>query len=239
MGVRTIGQVSKASGVSIRALRHYDEIGLLTPSHRSPSGYRLYDEKDIARLQQVRSLQSMDLSLDQIGELLDGGLSLRDTLERQLESTRSSIVHLEAVAARIAGVLALFETQSIASSETMLELMKEMSMVERHYTKEQMETLGRRAADLGAEGMRAAEAQWENLIDRVRTAKDAGADPTSTEVQEMAAEWQSLIESFTGGDAAMHESLESVWREEQSVGEFDTTEITALAGWMHRSDPAS
>jgi DNA-binding transcriptional MerR regulator len=50
-----VGELAKRTGVSVRALHHYDEIGLLSPSHRSEAGYRLYTEIDVARLQQIRS----------------------------------------------------------------------------------------------------------------------------------------------------------------------------------------
>jgi DNA-binding transcriptional MerR regulator len=53
-----IGELAKQTGLSIRTLRYYDEIGLLVPSHRTEAEYRLYSEADIARLQQILSLLS-------------------------------------------------------------------------------------------------------------------------------------------------------------------------------------
>jgi hypothetical protein len=48
-----VGDLAKQTGVSVRTLHYYDEIGLLSPSHRTEAGYRLYDEQDIIRLQQI------------------------------------------------------------------------------------------------------------------------------------------------------------------------------------------
>lgn len=52
-----VGEVSKRIGISVRALHHYDEIGLLSASHRSEVGYRLYSLEDLMQLQKIKSLQ--------------------------------------------------------------------------------------------------------------------------------------------------------------------------------------
>ncbi len=53
-GALTVGQVADTFAVTVRTLHHYDQIGLVSPSDRSPAGYRLYAAWDIARLQHVR-----------------------------------------------------------------------------------------------------------------------------------------------------------------------------------------
>lgn len=65
-----IKQVSEASGATVRALQHYDRIGLLRPVSRSASGYRLYQEEDLLRLQQVLLLKSMGFGLKEIASML-------------------------------------------------------------------------------------------------------------------------------------------------------------------------
>jgi DNA-binding transcriptional MerR regulator len=61
-----VKEVSALSGVSVRALHHYDEIGLLVPSARSEVGYRLYDDTDLLRLQHIVVSRALGLSLEQI-----------------------------------------------------------------------------------------------------------------------------------------------------------------------------
>jgi DNA-binding transcriptional MerR regulator len=53
-----VGDLAKRCGLTVRMLHHYDAIGLLTPSARSNSGYRLYDKADIARLHQIQALRA-------------------------------------------------------------------------------------------------------------------------------------------------------------------------------------
>ncbi|BBG05751.1 MULTISPECIES: MerR family transcriptional regulator [Pseudonocardia] len=65
-----IGQVSTRIGLSLRTIRHWDEVGLVTPSARSAGGFRLYTETDVERLAFIKRLKPLDFSLDQIKELL-------------------------------------------------------------------------------------------------------------------------------------------------------------------------
>ena len=67
----SIGSLSKLSGVSIRALHHYDQIGLLQPSEVAESGYRYYDDEAIERLWQILFYRELDFPLVEIGEILD------------------------------------------------------------------------------------------------------------------------------------------------------------------------
>src|SRR5947209_7883025 len=66
-----VGDLARKAGVSVRTLHYYDEIGLLSPRQRSAAGYRLYGEAEIVRLQQIRSLQELSFTLDEIRWLLD------------------------------------------------------------------------------------------------------------------------------------------------------------------------
>jgi MerR family transcriptional regulator, thiopeptide resistance regulator len=66
-----VGDLAKQTGVSVRTLHYYDEIGLLSPSHRTETGYRLYGEDDIIRFQQIVSLRQIGLSLEEIRACLE------------------------------------------------------------------------------------------------------------------------------------------------------------------------
>ncbi len=82
----TVHEVSRHTGVSIRALQYYDRIGLLAPAERTGSGYRLYDERALERLQQILLFRELEFSLQEIGEILDSpGFDRRKALEQQLE----------------------------------------------------------------------------------------------------------------------------------------------------------
>ena len=69
--MKTVKEVSAISGVSVRTLHHYDAIGLLNPSQVTEAGYRLYDERALARLQHILLLRELQFPLRQIMEILD------------------------------------------------------------------------------------------------------------------------------------------------------------------------
>lgn len=65
-----IGELAERTELSLRTLRHYDEIGLLEPSGRSEGGFRLYTEDDYERLMLIRRMKPLGYSLEQMGDLL-------------------------------------------------------------------------------------------------------------------------------------------------------------------------
>lgn len=66
-----IGVVADRTGLSLRTLRHYDEVGLVRPSGRSDGGFRLYTEADVERLLLVRRMKPLGFSLEEMADLLD------------------------------------------------------------------------------------------------------------------------------------------------------------------------
>ena len=79
-----VGEVARLSHVSVRTLHHYDAIGLLTPSARSPAGYRQYSGTDLQRLQQILFYRELGFALEEIAEILaDPAAGTDDHLRRQ------------------------------------------------------------------------------------------------------------------------------------------------------------
>lgn len=65
-----IGQVAEATGLSLKTIRHYDEMGLVAPSERSPGGFRLYTAADVDRLLVIRRMKPLGFTLEQMRDLL-------------------------------------------------------------------------------------------------------------------------------------------------------------------------
>lgn len=88
MSEHTVGEVARMSGVTVRTLHHYDDIGLLSPSERTEAGYRLYSAADLERLRRILFYRELDFPLERIGEILagpgpDGSADGDDHLRRQ------------------------------------------------------------------------------------------------------------------------------------------------------------
>jgi len=71
----SVGRVASLGGVTIRTLHHYDEIGLLSPSGRSGAGYRIYEEPDLERLQQILFYRELGFALEEIAAIVDDPLT--------------------------------------------------------------------------------------------------------------------------------------------------------------------
>src|SRR5215471_19289216 len=70
-GALKVGELARRTGLTVRTLHHYDEIGLLKPSLYTEAGYRLYTHADVARLQQVLSLRQLGFALEEVRDCLD------------------------------------------------------------------------------------------------------------------------------------------------------------------------
>ena len=83
---KTVREVSKLCGISVRTLHYYDEIGLLHPSEVTPAGYRLYGREELSRLQQILFFRELDFSLKEIAEIMnDPAFDARKALLNQKE----------------------------------------------------------------------------------------------------------------------------------------------------------
>ncbi len=94
--MKTVNEVSKLFGVSVRTLQYYDSIGLLPATYRTPAGYRIYDDVRLARLGNIMMLRQIEFSLEEIKEILDSpGFDAHKALEGQLELLRLKREHID------------------------------------------------------------------------------------------------------------------------------------------------
>ena len=92
----TVNEVSKLAGVSVRTLQYYDTIGLLKPAEYSESGYRLYDDTDLERLQQILLFRELEFPLKDIKEIINrSDFDKKKALDQQIELLTLKKEHLE------------------------------------------------------------------------------------------------------------------------------------------------
>ncbi|HKV67315.1 MAG TPA: MerR family transcriptional regulator, partial [Gaiellales bacterium] len=159
-----IGELAAMARVSVRTLRHYEALGLLRPTARTESGYRLYGRAELERLYRILALRSLDLPLEEVGRLLRDAVGLADVLGRQLEAIERRMAADAELHARLRRLLDTCTTDGEPTVAELTDTMEAMAMSDRYYTKEQQQTLAERRDALGPEGMRAAEQAWADLI---------------------------------------------------------------------------
>lgn len=120
----TVGEVAERFGITVRTLHHYDAIGLLTPSRRSASGYRVYTAADLTRLSQVIVYRRLQLSLDEIARLLDEGDEVSHLI-RQRERVVSRLDEMKDLVEAIDQALERAMTNTPMTDDDMRELFGE------------------------------------------------------------------------------------------------------------------
>jgi DNA-binding transcriptional MerR regulator len=238
-----VGELARRTGLTVRTLHHYDDIGLLKPSLHTAAGYRLYTGRDFARLQQVVSLRQLGFSLEEVRDCLDRpGYSPLEVMElhlarlrEQMESQRRLCERLEAIATRL-------RSAEEVSADEFLRTIQEITTMQKYFTPEQLEQIRQRREELGEDYLRQKQAEWVELIALVRAEMERGTDPADAKVQALAQRWLRLVEFTTGGDPEMKQSIKRHWEEQgdnlvaQYGPEYDSRPIW---GYMDRAVAAA
>jgi MerR family transcriptional regulator, thiopeptide resistance regulator len=215
-----VGELAERTGLSVRTLHHYEEMGLIAPAQRTQSGHRLYEDDSVARVQKIVALKQLGMSLDEIRSWLTGNEArLLDVIRTQRGLVKERMLALSAIARRLEIIDMRMSEADTISVDDILEALEAMTMFEKYYTQEQLQQLDERAKALGEDGMRAVQEEWPQLIAKVRDAMDRGLDPKSEEVQVLTRRWHELIEMFTGGDPGIRASLQRLYENEPQVSQ--------------------
>ena len=162
-----VAQVSKRTGVSVRTLHHYDQIGLLKPTEVTESGYRMYDDTALDKLYMILVYRELGLSLNEIGSILDApDYDRNQVLEHQIKLMRRRIEKLQNRVALANGMLTLgvkymdfegFAPEKIDEYSQQAKVLygktdayKEFQQKQKSRTKEQEKDLGAQVMDFFA-----------------------------------------------------------------------------------------
>jgi MerR family transcriptional regulator, thiopeptide resistance regulator len=117
----TVGELSRISGVTVRTLHHYDEIGLVVPTQRTSANYRLYSDDDVLRLQQVLVFRELGMPLDEISGVLDDAVHANraELLRRHRDALVEKRGKLDAMLAAVDHAIDVLEkgTQMMTSED--------------------------------------------------------------------------------------------------------------------------
>jgi DNA-binding transcriptional MerR regulator len=235
-----VGELAGRTGLSVRTLHWYDEIGLLTPSCHSGTGHRLYTAADVARLQQIKSLRQLGFALEEVRACLDHpDFSPLSLIETHLDRLRERIEVQSRLCDRLETIAAHLRAAEIVSVEELLQAIEEMTMFEKYYTTEQLEQLKERGRQVGDERIRQVEAEWPKLMAEVQAEMDKGTDPASAPVKALAQRWMSLVQEFTGGDPGIEKSLQTMYLQEATVHGRDVGAMRPMMDYIGKAMAAA
>lgn len=205
-----VGDLARRTGLTVRTLHHYDEIGLLKPSGRSEAGYRLYSQADVQRLHGIQTMRQMGLALNDIGELLAGeGMAPERIIGQQIRSLDQQITQ----ATELRGRLTMLRDGLMAGAEpdmgNWLEALALMTTYGKYFSSAELKHI--------FQNWHLIEADWLVVKDLVRSAMDRQLAPDTPEVQALAYRWMALMLHWMGGDLDLLERWGHMFRTEPST----------------------
>lgn len=226
-----IHQFAELTGVTVKALHHYDRLGLLKPQ-RAPSGYRLYVERDLERLEQIVALKFLGFPLSQIKAVLDRApLKLPEALRMQRQALAEKQKLLARAVKAIAAVEKVLDSGKTATPTILKRLIEVINMqsdveaMKKYYSEEAWSKVGSRYEGEFSQ-------EWIDLYRDLEAA--LGEDPASEKVQALVARWRSLFSS----DPEVREGAFKAWADranwpaamQQRIAQFHLEEIAPFIG---------
>lgn len=213
--------MSKSTGLTVKALRLYEQHGLIHPT-RTPAGWRSYDKETIARLQKIQVLKRMGLRLAEIRDVLEEGVELDRLLRAQEAVLASQQAQLVSTLLAIRCALSQLEGGNALSVDDLINLLKEThamsdqnwseadrTLAEKHYSSSQLEQIVRHKQ---APQFRDEIADiWDSLIRDIDAA--TGESPESPVGQELARRWRDASLAFHEGDKQLMAATENWYRD--------------------------
>ncbi len=197
----TIGEIARVSGLSVRRIRFYSDEGLLPPMARTESGYRVYSDEDLARLDLIQALREAGISLDAIGKILKRKLSLADVLQIRLQALEAEIVAKQRIAAVLQSTLRI-------PDPTEADLRRLWTMTA--YSQTQLRDAVERMYEQVTSGVEMDPAWKRRMIEQ--TMPELPADPTPEQIDA----WNEIMAMITDKAyiAEMRSSFERMWSPE-------------------------
>jgi DNA-binding transcriptional MerR regulator len=206
----TIQEFAEQAGVTVRTLHHYDRLGLLSP-RRNGSGYRIYREHDLQRLEQIVALKFLGLPLKQIRHLLvweAGDLPMALRMQRAVLEQKRRLIDR--------AIRAIRDAERQPGPAQLKKIIEVIGMQddwkEKYYSPEARAKIEIRARDWSPELQEQATKAWLDLMHDIEAA--LGEDPAGERAQALAARWKKLVESFTGGDAEVTAGLRKLYADQ-------------------------
>ncbi|ROR27244.1 DNA-binding transcriptional MerR regulator [Mobilisporobacter senegalensis] len=223
-----VGEIAKTTGLTVRTLQHYDNIGLLPVSGRTESGKRYYTKEDLISLEQIIFYKMLDFSLDEIKKkLIDGPteIELKEILEQQEYLLLRKIEQLNTSFATIDASIKVIEAGRQPPFHVLLKFIKTLpgddifEWAPSKVSKEQQEVMSGQMKDLY--DVQKFYHKWKSLLIEATALLHSDISPSSREGQELAGQWWDMLIYISGGDVTKLEQIDQsgAMNEEMLVGE--------------------
>lgn len=189
----TVGELARLSGLTVRTLHHYESLGLLSPSGRTESGYRQYGDRDVETLHRIVAYQQMGLALKDIGPMLGPDAPpLAEVLDRQVAQAEAQLERQQRLLEMLKRVQKRAHEDDAGLGDHLLKLMSLMRLYERHFSREEIDTMREMQQSLGPEKLERIRVEVDTLISGYRAALARGASVDDAEIVGLTRRWIAL-----------------------------------------------
>lgn len=203
-----IGDVAVATGLTVRALHHYDQIGLVVPSERTATGRRLYSDADLRKLYMVTALRQLGLSLEQIGKVLVADVAVRDVIDEQLEQVERQIRTAKRLREQL---LAARKAEAVQTGPGVMAVIKLMQDMSEYLSQEQIQAMHRRMTELGVVAEHAVGVEMPSLYQEALSEMRAGTPSSDPAVRRIVDRLDELSHVLRGRDEAPGGAVRRMW----------------------------
>jgi DNA-binding transcriptional MerR regulator len=216
-GTYRIGEFAELAGVTVRALHHYDRIGLLKPQ-RGKSGNRLYRLEDLQRLEQIAALKFLGIPLQEIKLLLKHGpLTLIDSLHVQREALTEKRKLIDRAIVAIEAAEKVIQSGQTTDASILRKIIEVIDMqpqenfMRKYYTEQAWIERAQLMDHTPAETRERNRQAWQQLFTEIEAAIDL--DPASEAAQALTKRWLLLAESAHGGNDGIRAGGIEAWKD--------------------------
>jgi len=229
-----IGEFAKLAGVTVRALHHYDRIGLLKPQ-RGSSGFRLYRLEDLERLEQIAALKFLGIPLQEIKLLLKHGpLTLVDSLHVQREALAEKRRLIDRAVVAIEAAEKVIQSGQTTDASILRKIIEVIDMqpqenfMRKYYTDQAWLDKERILQETPPEVRQKNWQAWQQLFAEIEAATDL--DPASAPAQALARRWLQIGEAANGGNEAVRAGYIEAWNDRHNWPQDQQDRLLASFG---------
>jgi len=242
MDANTVGAVAALTGVSVRTLHHYDQIGLVVPSVRTPAGYRGYTDADIERLHLVLVHRSVGLPLDDIRTLLDDAdTDVLAHLQRQHELLLEQADRLQHTIKAVEELMNAHRAGIQLTAEEQVEIFGTTAFSQEYATEaeqrwgdtDEWKQSQQRVSTFSKQDWLDIKAEGDALLADLAQAKRAEISPGSAEANALAARHRASIDRFYDCSDDMHRNLVEMYLADDRFTRFYYDAEPGLAQYVH------
>jgi DNA-binding transcriptional MerR regulator len=238
-----IGDFAKLAGVTVRALHHYDRIGLLKPE-RTSSGFRVYDLKGLERLEQIAALKFLGIPLQEIKLLLKHGpLTLADSLHVQREALAEKRKLIDRAVVAIEAAEKVIRSGQTTDASILRRIIEAIDMqpqensMRKYYTEQAWLDKERIVQQTPLETLKKNMRAMRELFAEIEA--DIDLDPASEAAQALTKRWLHLADSANGGNEAVRAGRTEAWKDRHNWPQDHQDKLLAAFGLDPQDRPAS